>query len=391
MYNTAEPVMRWAKDNETYLVNRQPVATVGLAWSQRNTDFYGRSDAADRVDAPYTGFMHALVRARIPYLPIHVDDIESEGRDIRLLILPNLGGLSDSQCASIRRFVERGGSLFATGETSLYNEWGDPRSDFGLADILGANRIGETPKLPGAGASRRANTDRFAPDAHTYLRLSPEMRARVNGPKAADEPAPSGVRHPVLRGFEETDILPYGGTLVALQVAAGGIVPLTFIPPFPTYPPETSWMRQPKSDIAGLILTQRGQSRIAYMPADVDRRYAHEHLPDHGDLLANVVKWAVSEQVPLTVEGPGLIDCHLYRQGRRTILHLVNLTSAATWRAPIEELIPVGPVKVRILQQSSPKNARLLVSNTTRAITSRSGFAEIEIGTIRDHEVIVLE
>ena len=54
----------------------QPVATVGVVWSQRNTDFFGRDAAAELVDAPYTGFMHALVRARIPYLPIHADDID---------------------------------------------------------------------------------------------------------------------------------------------------------------------------------------------------------------------------------------------------------------------------------------------------------------------------
>ncbi len=30
MYRTAEPVMRWCKANEQYLVDRQPVATVGV-------------------------------------------------------------------------------------------------------------------------------------------------------------------------------------------------------------------------------------------------------------------------------------------------------------------------------------------------------------------------
>ena len=96
MYRTAEPVMRWCKANEEYLTNRTPVATVGLVWSQRNTDFFGRDDAGDRVDAPYTGFMHALVRARIPYLPLHVDDIESSNANLRTLILPNVGALSDA-------------------------------------------------------------------------------------------------------------------------------------------------------------------------------------------------------------------------------------------------------------------------------------------------------
>jgi hypothetical protein len=389
MYNTPEPVMRWCKDNQQYLIDRQPVASVGVVWSQRNTDFFGRNEAAERVDAPYTGFMHALVRARIPYLPVHADDISSAS-DLQLLILPNVGGLSDAQCAAVRSFVELGGSLFATGESTLYNEWGDPRPDFALADLFGAHRTGETPKLRDR-PPRRGPGDRFAPDGHTYLRLSPELRAGVNGPKAGDEPQPSGSRHAVLRGFDETDILPYGGTLLPLRVDARAVVPLTFVPPFPTYPPETAWMRQPSSDIPGLVLSERGKSRIAYMPADIDRRYAREHLPDHGNLLANVIRWASADSLPLAVDGPGLIDCHLYKQGERMILHLVNLTSAATWRAPVEELIPVGPLKVRVrAPRTNNRTARLLVTNSARPVTVAPDGASFEIPSILDHEVVVI-
>ena len=169
-------------------------------------------------------------------------------------------------------------------------------------------------------------------------------------------------------------------------------MPLTFVPPFPTYPPETAWMRQPTTDIPGLVLSTRGKSRIAYMPADIDRRYTREHLPDHGDLLANIVRWAAADDIPLTVEGPGLIDCHLYTQGNRLILHLVNLTSAGTWRAPVEELIPVGPVKVTVSLTGATggRQARLLVSNATRPVALSQGKATLEIGSIRDHEVIVI-
>ncbi|HET7872792.1 MAG TPA: beta-galactosidase, partial [Terriglobales bacterium] len=45
MYRTAEPLYRWHKANEQFLVNRRPVASVGVVWSQRNYDFYGRDDA----------------------------------------------------------------------------------------------------------------------------------------------------------------------------------------------------------------------------------------------------------------------------------------------------------------------------------------------------------
>jgi len=397
MYKSAEPIMRWWKTNEQYLVNRTPIANVGVVWSQRNTDFFGREAAVEVVDAPYTGFMHALIRARIPYISIHADEIERQGASLQLLILPNVGALSDAQVSAIRRFVERGGSLFATGATGLFNEWGDPRPDFALADLFGCHRAGDAPgSRPAASHSGSADPiGAFAPSpsGHTYLRLIPELRGRVDGPRAGDEPAISRARHPVLRGFEETDLMAYGGSLPSLKVDAQAEVPLTFVPPFPTYPPETAWMREPSTTIPGLILSEHGKARVAYMPADIDRRYAREHLPDHARLIANVVRWATSDQIPLTVDGTGLIDCHVYQQPGRTVLHLVNLTSEATWRAPLDELIRVGPFKVTLPLPGDRTNvrARLLVAGTTPAVTSAGTNASLEVASILDHEVVVLE
>jgi hypothetical protein len=395
MYRTAEPVMRWWRVHERYLVNRIPVATVGVVWSQRNTDFFGRDEPADRVDAPYTGFMHALIRARIPYLPVHADDIEQNAASLSVLILPNVGALSDGQAASIRRFVKAGGSLVATGDTGLYDEWGEPRSDFVLADLFGCHRAGPVPRLrPTRRSGATDGPAAFAPNpsGHTYLRLSPELRARVDGPRAGDEPVPGGERHAALDGFEETDILPFGGMLDPLTVEPIAIVPLTFVPAFPTYPPETSWMREPATDIPGLILSRHGAARVAYMPADIDRRYAREHLPDHARLLANIVRWADGDRRPLFVDGPGFLDCHVYEQPGRMILHLVNLTSEATWRAPLDELIRVGPFSVRIRRpaQAGRLTARLLVSGTVRPVRTASGMAAFEIDSILDHEVAVV-
>ena len=71
-------------------------------------------------------------------------------------------------------------------------------------------------------------------------------------------------------------------------------------------------------------------------------------MPIFSRLMFQAVRWAARESLPLTVQGAGLIDCHLYRQPGRLILHLVNLTSAGSWRSPVDELIPVGPVKVRV-------------------------------------------
>ncbi|MDE3197637.1 MAG: Tat pathway signal protein [Acidobacteriota bacterium] len=350
-YRTAEPEMKWYAANEQYLVNRKPLAAVGVVWSQRNTDFYGHDRAADLTDAPYRGFVSALMKARIPYVPVHIDDI-GEYPDLKVLVLPNIAAMSDAQCEAVRKFP---GAVVATGVTSLYNEYGDPRSDFALAGLFGAHFNGN------AGEEKAW----AAQSQHTYLRLS--------------DP-----RHDVLRGFEDTNIIAFGGALSPLRLDSGVTLPLTFIPPFPVFPPETAWMRTEKTGIPGLVLNKR----CAFLPADIDRRYAREPLPDYAELLANIARWAAGDAIPFDLKGPGLIDCNLYTQPGRTIVHLVNLT--AMGRMPAAELIPVGPFHLA-LRTPKARNARLLVSGRTVPAAAKNGWVRLDIPSISDHEVLVIE
>jgi hypothetical protein len=390
MLKTAGPLWRWHRDHEEFLVNRRPVATVGLLWSQRNMDFFGRGEGSLNVDEPWNGFTQALIRGRIPYLPVHIDDLEREVKEfgLHLLILPNLAAMSEGQVAAIRRFVADGGSLLATGLSSLCDEQGRPRADFALADLFGAHATATH------GFRDEAKRTGWARDwTQTYLRLSPELRGRFDGPRTGQEPQAIGERHPVLRGLDETDILAFGGMLEPLIVDPGAFVPLTFVPPMPTAPVESAWMHQPKTDIAGLILREMAEGgRVAYLPADLDRRFSRENLPDHGDLLANLVRWAVKDDPPLRIEGPGLIDGHLYRQSGRLVLHVVNLTSAGTWRTPVHELIPVGPLRVAVRLPAGIGGGavRSLVFEDRLASAFRDGWIHFDIASIADHEVVVI-
>jgi hypothetical protein len=388
MYRTAEPVYRWHQEHEQFLVHRQPIATVAVVWSQQNTDFFGRDDAELLVELPWRGIVQALVCARIPFLPVHADHIDRDGSQLATLVLPNLGALSDAQLASIRGFVARGGGLLATGESTLFNEYGEPRPDFALADLFAAHVTSPQSATDESRRRKHANDT-----AHTYLRLNPELRAKVDGPRVGDEPAIAGERHEILRGFEETDILPFGGVLAPLKVDAGAKVPLTFVPAFPIYPPEAAWMREPKTDRPGLVLnTTASGSRIAFLPADLDRRFARDYLPDHGDLLANLIRWTAKGDIPLAVEGPGLLDCHLYHQPGRIIIHVVNLTNPGAWRQPVHELIPAGPfqIRVKLPQRFHSAEARFLVSGQKTRVTSEGGWSQLQIKSVLDHELVVL-
>jgi hypothetical protein len=128
------------------------------------------------------------------------------------------------------------------------------------------------------------------------------------------------------------------------------------------------------------------------MPADIDRRYAKDHLPDHAALLANIVRWAAGDDLPMTVDGTGFIDCHLYEQPGRLMLHMVNLTSEATWRAPVDELIRVGPfkVKTRVPRGATKVSGQLLVAGRDLRVSLDGGVASFDVESILDHEVIVI-
>jgi len=388
MYHSAEAIFNWHKDNEEFLINRLPVASVGVVWSQENSDFYGRDEAEYLVDKSFQGITQALTRSRIPFVPVHANDIARESQKLSLLILPNLAVMSKDQVESVRKFVNNGGSIIATGETSLFNEWGVKQKDFALADIFGAHVIEVSQNQDNKPVAKFANGA-----YHTYLRLAHEMRKNVDGPSNGTEPAISGIRHSIFKGFEETDIIPYGGLLNPLKTDESAEVLMTFVPQFPVYPPETAWMREPKTNIPGLILNTKFQnSRIAFIPADIDRQFDLFNLPDHANLLSNIVKWAANDSLPVTVDGPGLIDCNLYQQEGRLILHLVNLTSAGTWRAPIDELISIGPlrIKVKLIPGVAGKNLQLLVSGQKLAGVVNNGWCQFEIKSILDHEVIVI-
>ncbi|TVR51761.1 MAG: Tat pathway signal protein, partial [Spirochaetaceae bacterium] len=262
-YRYAAPLLEWHEKNEDVLFDRTPVASIGVVWSQENTDFFGRDDAHVRVSLPFIGMTQALTRARFPYLPVHADQIAEYAERLTVLVLPNVGALSDAQCDAVRAFVADGGSIVASGEVGLYDEWGTRRADTPLADVIGVSPRGAR---HGAESFTVASFDSW--HQHSYLRLTPE--------------ADAAQRHELLAGFDETDLLPFGGALHVVEPHVGTTVIATFVPPFPIYPPETSWMRIPRTNVPAIVAreTEAG-GRVVYLAADIDRTYARDNLPDH--------------------------------------------------------------------------------------------------------------
>lgn len=360
-----EDIYKWHHGAERYLRNQEPVARVGLVYSQQTAAFYGGERAREKVEDHALGMYQALVEARVPFEMVH-DRLLDAARIARfkLLILPNIAALSDAQCEQLRAYVRRGGSLLATYETSLYDEWGRRRKNFGLADVFGA----------------RFNGRAEGPMRNSYLNLE-------------RDPA-TGRFHPILKGIEDAGRIING--VWRLDVSAAGVYPnppLTLIPSYPDLPMEKVYPREAKTDIPGVFLREAGNSRVVYFPWDIDRAFWEVLSVDHGVLLGNAVEWATNEERPVTVSGPGVLDVTAWRQKDSLTVHLVNLTNPMMMKGPLREPIPVGAQKVRLKlpEGARAKKVQLLVGGQTPRTEESGGWLTLTVPSILYHEVVAVD
>ena len=167
----------------------------------------------------------------------------------------------------------------------------------------------------------------------------------------------------------------------------------TYIPEFPIYPPEFSWMDTSCIDIPAMLAGESPYGgRIFYFAGDADRCYGRAGLPDHGDLLGHAVKWALKDQHILKVEAPGSLDCKLYRQNDRILVHLVNLSVCNIHPGYAQEILPVGPVSVSVkIFGKKPERAALKVRGQTFEPIVRDGWACITFEKLQVHELLIFE
>jgi putative glycosyl hydrolase-like family 6 (GHL6) protein/glycosyl hydrolase family 42 (putative beta-galactosidase) len=360
-----EEVFEWHYANEKYLRNEKSLARVGLVYSQQTGAYYGFPDTRAKVEDATLGFYQALVEARIPFDMLHDQLLDSDHvSQYRTLILPNIACLSDAQCEQLKQFVRNGGGIVATLETSLYDENGTRRNDFGLAQLFGASFAG---KVEG-------------PMLNSYLNLQKDTAGKI---------------HPLLAGLGDTKRIINGTHQVHITAAGSSIAtPLLIEPSFPDLPMEEVFPRADAVHDPGVYLREEGSGRVVYFPADIDRTFWDVLAGDHAMLLRNAVLWVSNESAPLEVQGKGVLDVSLWSQRDSITAHLVNLTNPMMLKGPIREIIPISSQKVRIRLPRDGRRvikAHLLVAGAEVPFREENGAIAVEVPTIHLHEVVALD
>jgi hypothetical protein len=346
---------QWIAKDEPHFVNRRPLASIGVVFSQRLNSLYqppGGGPPSDFLE----GIYYALLEGRFLFDFVHEDDLDPKAlRKYAALILPNTALLSDPQCAALREYARNGGGLLATFETGRYDQTGARRKELALGDLFSVTAAGD-----------------------------------VAGPKGNSYYARIEQRHAILAGFDDTNVLP--GAEYRLPVKTRLPQILTVIPPYPAFPPEEVFTETPKTDEPAIVITEEGMSRRIWLPGDVERSFWKSGNGDLSRLLQQSIRWVSRDRSPVHVSGDGLVELFAWETDPGFAVHVLNYTNPNFARGWFRETYPLGAQTIRLElgEDVKVKKVQALRAGTDLKYKVSSGVLEFALPAVRDYEIAAI-
>ena len=345
----------WLARHDRHFVNKGSIANLGVVIGQRTHLFY--KAPTDATPQQYMdGLYYALLEGRFFFDFLHEDDLALEKlRKYSAVLLPNIALLSDQQCSQLRAYVDSGGSLLATFETSMYTDRNERRADFGLADVFGIHRAGDLQGTNGNG-----------------------FYARMMRP------------HPILDGFTGTNWIPGAEYRVPVKPVEDAV--LTVVPGYVAYPPELSYPPAPRTDEPAAVVREKGRSRLLYFSGDIDRTSWRSGHTDLSRLLQNSIRWVSRNETPVSIAGDGVIESFAWETEPGFALHILNYTNPAMHKGYIRRFYPIGEQRVRMTLPQGRKVTRveLLCAEKDIPFAQTNRTVEFTIPRVEDYEVAAL-
>jgi hypothetical protein len=355
MLEPARRFFQWTVQHDRHLTNKRSIANIAVVMGQRTQLFYAPPKGVP-VSQYTDGMYYALLDGRFLFDFVHEDDLGPETlRKYSAVLLPNTALLSDEQCRQLRAYVDGGGSLLGTFESSMYDDRNERRAEFGLADVFGIRKAGEV---------IGTNGNAF------YARIEK--------------------RHPILDGFANTNLL--AGAEYRLPVAPVDGAVLTVVPGYVAYPPELSYPTEPRTNEPAVVLREKGRSRLAWFPGDIERTMWRTGHTDLAQLLRNTIRWVSGGDSPVTVTGDGLLETFAWETEAGFAVHVLNYTNPNLHRGLVRSFYPIGAEKVvmKLPADWLVTRVELLRAGTDVPFRVSDGRIEFTIPRVVDYEVAAL-
>ncbi len=345
----------WTAKHDRHFATRRSIANLGVVMGQRTHLFYTPPRGVS-MGQYMDGMYYALLEGRFLFDFVHEDDLDPEHlKKYAALLLPNTALLSDDQCRQLAAYVDAGGSLLATFETSMYTDRNERRGEFGLAEVFGIHKAGDIVGTTGNGF---------------YARIERQ--------------------HPILEGFTGTNWLP--GAEYRLPVAPVQNPVLTVVPGFVAYPPELAYPTQSHTNEPAVVLREKGKSRLAYFPGDIERTMWRSGHTDLSRLLQNSIRWVMGANPPVTVTGDGLAETFAWETEAGFAVHILNYTNPAAHRGWLRGFYPIAAQRVRMALPAGRRVTRVELLRAEMDVQFRvaAGHIEFTVPRVSDYEVAAM-
>jgi hypothetical protein len=364
---TLTAMNRLLADHSEYSHGTKSEARVAIVWPDITANFYDLSEAtlidsypaqnnsgAGNLRGEFWGLAEAILRTQTPFDVIDDDSLaRADLRRYALIILPNVACMSDAVASQLAAYVEGGGNLLATFETSAYDEFGIRRKELALAPVFG---VAGTGKLSG-------------------LRRWDYM----GRPSAGDH------AQPWLRDISRVWI---PSTPFYAQVRARSAqVLLEFTKPLAgsyELPPELS------GDPA-ITVHSSGRGTAWYCAGDLGNAIQTYHFPELLATVANAVRALAPRALEVSNVPSSVEVVHRSQPGQgRDIVHLLNYTGEMT--RPMQRVLPLEGVRLTLPPGKNASRAVTLVRPSRIPLAKdASGRVTCLLPRVDEFETVVFE
>lgn len=353
--NAISEVNKKIEENSDIFLKTESISNIALLYPSLSSNFYRGSTvpltdftkemkkgAIGDIYEEFNGFYEILARNKIQFDVIDEENLKNLSK-YEILILPNASCLSKKEIDLIKKFVENGGTIISTFETSLYDENGKKLSNFQLSDIFGVNFKGEI----------------FGPNNWDYI--FPYRNSEFL----------NGIMKKYLPSCE------YG---IKIENKTGKIF-IYFYEKLKGRYDGTPFV----SDIPFAIFNNYGKGNSFYFAGTFGSTYYKFRFPEYSLILKNILLKFSKRIVDVEEEW---VEVILRKKENKILIHLINLTTGP--KRPFTYVKEIENLEIKLFIPQI-KHAKSISLGRKIDFEKDDNFYRIKIPVLKDYDLICIE
>lgn len=388
--NDLYEVMDQLQARKPWLIRKSPEPWAAILLSDNSRNFYGRDagQIEDRYLANVAGLFRACVEEHLPVQIISDWNLnENELAKFAVVALPNAACLDEKQLGALDMYVRRGGGIVSSLDVSRCDEFGDPRSEFGLTNVLGVRFVGAVTDSANEGPAKEDI------DVNFLKALSPEYWAKRKNIFDVAMTAGTPIYSKKLEQYVGTEPVTLKGPAVRVEVDDENAQ---------TWATLRLKNFGNQASVPAIVANQYHSGRSVYFAAGMDAGYYLYSYPYQRLAITEAMRWAAQKPPPIHVNAPMCVHATIMRQSikghDRLVIHLFNDINTTAFHAfanddvPLrEETIPIHDISISIDASYSVESVRLQPDGILLKVQEKDSKVTIVVPKLEVHSMVVID